>query len=129
MRVRSAAVADGYFPSRTRRNLAAAVSFRTICSAGTPHGLRIVGRISDVINVAGKKVNPAEVEAELLRFAGVREAASSSAANRPCAMKKWQRASLRPRGERVRFARVMPPSPKRLAGPEANFLDRSDPGK
>jgi long-chain acyl-CoA synthetase len=37
-------------------------------------GFRIVGRVSDVINVAGKKVNPAEVEAELLRFAGVRGA-------------------------------------------------------
>jgi acyl-CoA synthetase (AMP-forming)/AMP-acid ligase II len=33
-----------------------------------------VGRISDVINVAGKKVNPAEVEAHLLRFKGVRQA-------------------------------------------------------
>ncbi|PYL68268.1 MAG: hypothetical protein DMF20_01390 [Verrucomicrobia bacterium] len=35
---------------------------------------KIVGRISDVINVAGKKVNPAEVEAHLLRFSGVRQA-------------------------------------------------------
>jgi acyl-coenzyme A synthetase/AMP-(fatty) acid ligase len=37
-------------------------------------GFKIVGRISDVINVAGKKVNPAEVEAHLLRFSGVRQA-------------------------------------------------------
>src|SRR5438876_8520502 len=37
-------------------------------------GFKIVGRISDVINVAGKKVNPAEVEAHLLRFPGVRQA-------------------------------------------------------
>jgi len=37
-------------------------------------GFKIVGRISDVINVAGKKVNPAEVEAQLLRFPGVRQA-------------------------------------------------------
>ena len=35
---------------------------------------RIVGRVSDLINVAGKKVNPAEVEAHLLAFAGVRGA-------------------------------------------------------
>ena len=42
-------------------------------SAG-PDGFQIVGRVSDVINVAGKKVNPAEVEAALLRFAGVRQA-------------------------------------------------------
>jgi long-chain acyl-CoA synthetase len=37
-------------------------------------GFKIVSRISDVINVAGKKVNPAEVEAHLLRFTGVRQA-------------------------------------------------------
>ena len=37
-------------------------------------GVRIVGRLSDVINVAGKKVNPAEVEAHLLSFEGVRQA-------------------------------------------------------
>src|SRR5438876_894997 len=37
-------------------------------------GFKIVGRISDVINVAGKKVNPEEVEAHLLRFSGVRQA-------------------------------------------------------
>src|SRR5262249_29855654 len=36
--------------------------------------LTIVGRVSDVINVAGKKVNPAEIEAQLLRFEGVRQA-------------------------------------------------------
>ena len=40
----------------------------------THSGFKIVGRISDVINVAGKKVNPAEVEAQLLRFGGVRQA-------------------------------------------------------
>jgi len=34
-----------------------------------------VGRVSDIINVAGKKVNPAEVEAALLAFAGVRQVA------------------------------------------------------
>jgi acyl-coenzyme A synthetase/AMP-(fatty) acid ligase len=37
-------------------------------------GFKIAGRISDVINVAGKKVNPAEVEARLLRFTGVQQA-------------------------------------------------------
>jgi long-chain acyl-CoA synthetase len=37
-------------------------------------GFKIVGRISDLINVAGKKVNPTEVEAHLLRFTGVRQA-------------------------------------------------------
>ena len=37
-------------------------------------GFKIVGRVSDVINVAGKKVNPAEVEAQLLRVQGVQQA-------------------------------------------------------
>jgi acyl-coenzyme A synthetase/AMP-(fatty) acid ligase len=40
----------------------------------TASGYRIVGRVSDLINVAGKKVNPAEVEAEILRCEGVRQA-------------------------------------------------------
>jgi acyl-coenzyme A synthetase/AMP-(fatty) acid ligase len=33
-----------------------------------------VGRVSDVINVAGKKVSPAEIEQALMRFPGVRRA-------------------------------------------------------
>jgi len=39
-----------------------------------PGGFRIVGRESDVINVAGKKVNPLEIERVLARFPGVHEA-------------------------------------------------------
>ena len=39
-----------------------------------PMGFRIVGRESDVINVAGKKVNPLEIERVLSRFPGVQEA-------------------------------------------------------
>jgi len=39
-----------------------------------PLGFRIVGRESDVINVAGKKVNPLEIERVLAQFPGVREA-------------------------------------------------------
>jgi len=37
-------------------------------------GFRIVGRVADVINVAGKKVSPGEVETVLLAMPGVREA-------------------------------------------------------
>lgn len=36
-------------------------------------GFRIVGRESDGINVAGKKVNPAEIEQAISQFPGVRE--------------------------------------------------------
>ena len=39
-----------------------------------PRGFRIVGRESDVINVAGKKVNPLEIERVLAQFPGVHEA-------------------------------------------------------
>ncbi len=65
---------DGYFPQAEGAKLGAG-SFRpddlvTMSDAG----LRLVGRLSDVINVAGKKVNPAEIEAHLLSFAGVRQA-------------------------------------------------------
>ena len=42
------------------------------CPCGA--GFKVAGRISDVINVAGKKVNPAEVEAYLLSLPGVRQA-------------------------------------------------------
>ncbi len=74
VRVRSAAVADGYFPDAEEEKLGGGCFVPDDLLSGTPHGLRIVGRISDVINVAGKKVNPTEVEAELLRCAGVHDA-------------------------------------------------------
>jgi long-chain acyl-CoA synthetase len=74
IRVRSAAAGDGYVPEPDEEKLGNGCFIPDdLLSAGSD-GFRIVGRISDVINVAGKKVNPAEVEAELLRFAGVRGA-------------------------------------------------------
>jgi acyl-CoA synthetase (AMP-forming)/AMP-acid ligase II len=74
VQVRSAAVADGYFPEPDEEKLGGGCFVPDDLLSETPHGLRIVGRISDIINVAGKKVNPFEVEAALLRCAGVREA-------------------------------------------------------
>ncbi|HEX4666313.1 MAG TPA: class I adenylate-forming enzyme family protein [Chthoniobacterales bacterium] len=74
VRVRSAAVADAYYPEPEPAKLGNGFfvpdDLLTISTAGA----RIVGRLSDVINVAGKKVNPAEVEAHLLNFEGVRQA-------------------------------------------------------
>jgi long-chain acyl-CoA synthetase len=72
--VRSAAVGDGYFPEPEPAKLGVGV-FRPddLIEIGEA-GVRLVGRLSDVINVAGKKVNPAEVEAHLLAYDGVRQA-------------------------------------------------------
>src|SRR5207249_8386098 len=75
IRVRSAAVGDGYFPESDKEKLSGGFFVPDDLLTKTENGLRIVGRISDVINVAGKKVNPMEVEAHLLRLRGVRQAA------------------------------------------------------
>ena len=74
VRVHSAAVGDSYFPEPDEEKLGDGVFVPDDLLARHRSGFKIVGRVSDVINVAGKKVNPAEVEAHLLRFAGVREA-------------------------------------------------------
>jgi acyl-coenzyme A synthetase/AMP-(fatty) acid ligase len=74
IRVRSAAVGDGYFPEPDEQKLSDGIFVPDDLLARDDSGFKIVGRISDVINVAGKKVKPAEVEAQLLRFGGVRQA-------------------------------------------------------
>jgi long-chain acyl-CoA synthetase len=74
IRVRSAAVGDGYFPEPDKEKLCDGIFVPDDLLARDRSGFKIVGRISDVINVAGKKVNPAEVEAHLLRFTGVQQA-------------------------------------------------------
>jgi long-chain acyl-CoA synthetase len=74
MRVRSAAVGDGYFPDLEPAKLGDGIFLPDDLVKMTATGLSIVGRLSDVINVAGKKVNPAEVEAHLLSHEAVRQA-------------------------------------------------------
>jgi len=74
IRVRSAAVGDGYFPKPDERKLGTGTFIPDDLLAREASGFKIVGRISDLINVAGKKLNPAEVEAHLLRFDAVRQA-------------------------------------------------------
>jgi acyl-CoA synthetase (AMP-forming)/AMP-acid ligase II len=74
IRIQSAAAGDGYFPEPDPEKLGNGFFAPDDLLSRSGSGFRIVGRISDVINVAGKKVNPAEVEAELLRFDGVRAA-------------------------------------------------------
>src|SRR6202045_580302 len=65
VRVRSAAAGDGYFPEPDEEKLGRGIFVPDDLLSANGNGFRIVGRISDLINVAGKKVNPAEVEAEL----------------------------------------------------------------
>src|SRR5438309_3301864 len=72
--VRSRAAGDGYFPDMDDEKLGRGFFLPDDLLTKTENGFRIVGRVSDRINVAGKKVHPAEVEAHLLRFAGVRQA-------------------------------------------------------
>ena len=74
VRVRSRAAGDGYFPETDDAKLGRGFFLPDDLLTKTGDGFRIVGRVSDLINVAGKKVHPAEVEAHLLRFAGVRQA-------------------------------------------------------
>ena len=74
VRVRSAAVGDGYFPDTDEEKLGNGVFVPDDLLARRGSAFKIVGRVSDVINVAGKKVNPAEIEECLLRFRGVRQA-------------------------------------------------------
>lgn len=74
IRVRSRAVGDGYFPEPDESKLGKGVFLPDDLLQKAASGYRIVGRVSDLINVAGKKVNPAEVEAEILRYKGVRQA-------------------------------------------------------
>ena len=74
IRVRSRAVGDGYFPEPDESRLGKGVFLPDDLLQKAASGYRIVGRVSDLINVAGKKVNPAEVEAEILRYGGIRQA-------------------------------------------------------
>ena len=72
--VRSAAVGDGYFPSPNEAVLGAGRFVPGDLVRRTPTGLYLAGRTTDVINVAGRKLNPLEVEARLAECPGVIQA-------------------------------------------------------
>ncbi|MDR3403116.1 MAG: class I adenylate-forming enzyme family protein [Chthoniobacter sp.] len=74
IRVRSAAVGDGYFPEEDRETLAGGRFVPADLVQRGERGLYLVGRTSEVINVAGRKLNPLEIEARLAEFPGVRQA-------------------------------------------------------
>jgi long-chain acyl-CoA synthetase len=122
VRVRSVAVADGYFPEPEGKKLGGGCFVPDDLLSETPHGLRIVGRISDIINVAGKKVNPIEVEAELLRCAGVREAVVFG---RPSSRRNEEVAACVVAAKEVRESDLLESCRRRLSGwqvPKRIFL-------
>jgi acyl-CoA synthetase (AMP-forming)/AMP-acid ligase II len=72
--VRSSAVGDGYFPADDPKVLGGGRFVPADLVQRRKVGLFLVGRTSDVINVAGRKLNPFEVEARLAEFPGVKQA-------------------------------------------------------
>jgi acyl-CoA synthetase (AMP-forming)/AMP-acid ligase II len=71
--VRGPAVADGYFPEEDEPVLGAGRFVPGDLVQRTERGLQLVGRTSEIINVAGRKLNPLEVEARLAEFPGVKQ--------------------------------------------------------
>jgi acyl-CoA synthetase (AMP-forming)/AMP-acid ligase II len=72
--VRSAAVGDGYFPEPEPEVIGEGRFVPSDLVRPGPDGFTLAGRVSDIINVAGRKLNPAEVESQLMQFPGVRQA-------------------------------------------------------
>ncbi len=68
------AVGDGYFPGSDEAVLGHGYFVPGDLVQFTKRGLVLVGRNSDVINIAGRKLNPLDVEALLAGFPGVRQA-------------------------------------------------------
>jgi acyl-coenzyme A synthetase/AMP-(fatty) acid ligase len=72
--VRSAAVGDGYFPEEDCAVLDGVRFIPGDLVQATPRGLVLVGRASEVINIAGRKLNPLELEHRLRACPGVVQA-------------------------------------------------------
>ncbi|SRR5581483_10211132 len=68
----SDAVGEGYLPTSEPDVLGGGRFIPGDLIRFTKKGMFITGRASDVINVAGRKLNPAEVEAQLSHFSGVK---------------------------------------------------------
>jgi long-chain acyl-CoA synthetase len=72
--IRSAAVGLGYFPEPDPATLGEGRFIPGDLLCRVPEGFVIAGRVSDFINVAGRKLNPVEVEQTLRAMPGVVEA-------------------------------------------------------
>ncbi len=71
--IQSGAVGEGYYPDPEPAVLNAGRFTPCDLLLRTPQGFILAGRVSDFINVAGRKLNPADVEACLRECPGVRE--------------------------------------------------------
>jgi acyl-CoA synthetase (AMP-forming)/AMP-acid ligase II len=72
--IHGAAVGEGYFPEPDEGVLGGGRFIPGDLITRTTHGLVLAGRVSDFINIAGRKLNPAEVEVRMRECPGVREA-------------------------------------------------------
>lgn len=68
------AVGDGYFPKCEEAVLGDGRFVPSDIVERKENGMYLVGRTSEVINVAGRKLNPLEVEARISEFPGVKQA-------------------------------------------------------
>ena len=67
-------VADGYFPHPDEETLNGKRFIPGDIIKWSDSGMRLIGRITDVVNVAGKKVHPSIVEEHLRKLPGVTDA-------------------------------------------------------
>ena len=74
LEIRGAAVGEGYFPTPDPDTLAEGRFVPADLVRRTSDGFFLAGRVSDVINIAGRKLHPAEIEALLAKFPGVKQA-------------------------------------------------------
>ena len=72
--VRGPNVADGYFPDSDIDLLDGMQFVPGDIIEWTNQGLQLVGRVSDFVNIAGKKVHPAIIEEHLRKLPGVVDA-------------------------------------------------------
>lgn len=72
--IRGDAVADGYFPVDEPETLGAHQFIPGDLIDWRDGTMFLAGRASDLINIAGRKLNPAEVESQLASFPGVKQA-------------------------------------------------------
>jgi long-chain acyl-CoA synthetase len=72
IRILSRAVGNGYYPVPDVEQLSNGIFIPPDLIRETQRGMYVVGRASDIINVAGRKLNPLEVESQIMRLPGVR---------------------------------------------------------